>query len=368
MPRHRAGHDEDVSLKRLFFFLCWLLIAILISSCSTFASPKYDGPITETFDGEHFVNQDPVRDHGFLDMLRWTVNRDRGPWPNWIESVPGPKPPNRVGQGELRVTFVNHATMLVQIDGLNILSDPVWSMRVGPKPWLGVKRHRDPGIRLEDLPPIDVIMISHNHYDHLDMPTLKRLAKKHNPKILAGLGVQALLQQNGLTNAQDLDWWEETQLGEIAITFVPARHWSSRGLTDRKTSLWGGFVVTSASGSVYFAGDTGWGQHFEQVGKRFAPIRLAILPIGAYRPRWFMRDMHISPDEAVNAHEVLNASTSIGMHFGTFPLADDGQLEPTISLELAKAKRYPHLPRFWTLQFGEGMDVPEVAEAVGKAE
>lgn len=337
---------------------------MLAAGCSTFASPRYEGPATETFNGEHFVNQDPVHEHGFLDMMRWSVNRERGLWPDWIDSMPGPKPPDRVGPGELRVTFVNHATTLVQIDGLNILTDPVWSMRVGPKPWLGVKRRRDPGIRFNDLPPIDVVVISHNHYDHLDMPTLKQLAEKHDPKILAGLGVQALLKQNGLTNTKELDWWEETQFGEIKITFVPAQHWSSRGLTDRRTSLWGGYVITSVDGSVYFAGDTGWGRHFEQIGQKFAPIRLAILPIGAFRPLWFMSDVHISPEEALRAHDALQASTSIGMHFGTFALADDGQLEPTLRLELAKAKRYPDLLRFWALEFGEGIDVPKVVDVL----
>lgn len=163
-----------------------------------------------------------------------------------------------------------------------------------------------------------------------------------------------------MTNGHDLAWWESTEIDELSITFVPSRHWNGRGLTDRETSLWGGFVVTSEAGSVYFAGDTGWGRHFEQIGEKFAPVRLAILPIGAFKPRWFMQDVHISPEEAVKAHEVLGASTSVAMHFGTFALADDGLFEPLVRLGLAKAKRYPNIPRFLTLEFGEGVDVAEL--------
>lgn len=333
-----------------------------LTGCATFAAPGYEGPVSKNFDGKQFLNEEPMQQHKRMDMLRWMVNRKQGPWPEWVDAEPGPKPPERVGQGDLRVTFINHSTTLVQLDGLNILTDPVWSDRVGPTSWLGVKRHRAPGIRFEDLPPIDAVLISHNHYDHLDLPTLQRLAEEHNPKILVGLGVNAYLQENGLHNGHDMDWWKSVQIGETEITFVPARHWSSRGLTDRAATLWGGFVVSSPTGSVYFAGDTGWGSHFEQIGERFAPIRLAILPIGAFLPVWFMKDVHISPEEAVEAHEVLGASTSIAVHYGTFPLADDGMLEPIVRLDLAKAKRYPNLPRFWALDFGEGVDVPEVSE------
>ncbi|MBA2664404.1 MAG: MBL fold metallo-hydrolase [Bradymonadaceae bacterium] len=351
-------------MRRLAFALVGLVAgALLLKGCSTFASPIYEAPPSEHFDGRQFINPDPIDDKGFFDFLRWVSTRKPGYWSDWTDAQPGPKPPERVGMGELRVTFVNHATTLVQVDGLNILTDPVWSMRVGPRPYLGIKRRRPPGIRFEDLPPIDAVLISHNHYDHLDIPTLERLAQAHNPKIFVGLGTNALLECHGLTNGQDLAWGQAEQLGpETTIVRVPAQHFTNLGLTDRNNSQWGGFVITSPAGSVYFAGDTGWGSHFEEIGEQYAPIRLAILPIGAFRPQWFMAPVHISPDEAVDAHEALGAQTIVAMHFGTFALADDGQFEPPIRLDLSAAKRYPVLPRFWVLDFGEGRDVPGIGE------
>ncbi len=312
-----------------------------------FAAPRYRGPISDHFDGRRFHNPGPgwQSERAFL---KWQFNRQRGYWPRWMDAPYGPPPPKRVGDGQLRVTFVNHATTLIQIDGMNILTDPVWSERVSPFGFAGPKRHRAPGIRFQDLPPIDIVLVSHNHYDHLDVATLQRLA---GSKIITPLGNAALMKRHGIV-ASELDWWQS----EGPITVVPAQHFSARGMSDRNRNLWGGFMIASRSGNVYFAGDTGWGNHFEEIARRCQPIRVALLPIGAYLPRWFMRYAHIEPAEAVRAHFVLRAQTSIAIHFGSFELGDDGQFEPVRDLERAIVANND--PRFWILDHGEGRDIP----------
>ena len=311
------------------------------------AAPRYRGPLTDHFDGERFHN--PNGDwQSERSFIKWMLNRDRGHWDEWTDAPCGPPPPRRVGDGELRVTFINHATTLLQLDGINILTDPIWSERTSPVGFAGPRRHRPPGIRFEDLPPIDLVLVSHNHYDHLDIPTLKRLRRC---KIITPLGNGALMRRHGIA-ATELDWWQS----EAAITAVPAQHFCARGLTDRNRNLWSGFVISSRFGNVYFAGDTGWGDHFAEISRRFQPIRLALLPIGAYRPRWFMRPVHIDPAEAVEAHGVLRAQTSMAIHFGCFALGDDGQFEPVRDLRLAIAASGN--PRFWILEHGEGRAVP----------
>lgn len=329
-----------------------------------FSAPKYKGPKSDHFDGKRFLNQSEIAHQGARDVLKWLAQREQGEWRKWTDAEPGPKPPERVGRGELRVTWVNHATVLVQMDGLNLLTDPIWSDRCSPVGFAGPKRVRPPGIRFEDLPKIDAVLVSHNHYDHLDLPTLKRLAEKHQPRIFAGLGNKLLLDREQIGGAVDLDWWNEVPLSdEVKLTAVPAQHFSGRGPFDRDATLWMGFVVSGPAGHVYFAGDTGFGPHFAQIADRFGPMRLALLPIGAYRPRWFMSPVHISPDEALKAHEILRAATSVGIHFGTFPLADDGEHEPVRELEKLLAQTDP-TPRFWILDFGEGRDVPALDSSV----
>ena len=333
---------------------------LVFSACSTFAAPPYDGPPRDDHDGKRFKNPEPMEEKGFGDFLRWMRTRDREPWlgPKNREYTYAKAPPTQVGDGELRVTFINHATLLVQIDGVNILTDPVFSKRVGPRPYLGVKRKRPPGIRFEDLPPIDVVVVSHNHYDHFDVPTLRRLADAHQPLILVGLGSKGILDGKDVSRVEELGWGDRRRVTEgHVIHRTAAQHFSSRGLTDRDTNQWGAFVFESPHGSVYFAGDTGWGSHFEEAGEHFDPIRLAILPIGAYLPRWFMAPVHISPQEAVDAHEALKAQTSVAMHFGTFQLADDGEFNPPVRLKRTLLER-ERSHEFWVLGFGEGRDVP----------
>jgi L-ascorbate metabolism protein UlaG (beta-lactamase superfamily) len=326
------------------------------------AAPRYQGPTSDHFDGARFHNPVAIPHAGFGDLLRWQLNRQRGPWTGHPDAPPGPPPPTRVGRGALRVTFVNHATVLIQMDGLNVLTDPIWSERASPVRFAGPRRRRPPGIRFEDLPPIDLVIVSHNHYDHMDAPTLRRLAAAHRPRIAAGLGNGALLAREGIAGAVELDWWQGIPVSaaggaEMRLTAVPAQHFSQRGLGDRDRTLWTGYVLSGPAGAVYFAGDTGFGPHFRQVRERFGAVRLALLPIGAYRPEWFMSGVHVSPDGALEAHRVLGAGTSAAIHFGTFELADDGEAEPPARLAALLAGLDPR-PRFWVLGFGEGRDVP----------
>jgi L-ascorbate metabolism protein UlaG (beta-lactamase superfamily) len=301
----------------------------------SFAVPGYEGPASDHFDGKRFRNLEGT-DHGFFAFLKWITNREQGTWRDWIETSPGPAPPERAAPGRLRVTWVNHATLLVQLDGVNILTDPVWSDRVSPVSWAGPRRHRAPGIRFEDLPPIDVVAVSHNHYDHMDVATLRRLVDAHKPVIFCGLGNGAFLEKEGVSGSRELDWWDSVGIdGDVRLTSVPARHFSARGPGDRDRALWTGFVFSGPGGSVYFAGDTGYGSHFAEIGERLGPIDVALLPIGAFRPRWFMSPVHIDPREAIEAHRDLGAHVTIPMHYGTFPLGDDGETEPVDVLRQA---------------------------------
>lgn len=341
-------------------FGVFTLLIIGITFIQNAAAQPVHGQSSDHFDGKRFRNLDEGGDHGFFDLLRWQTGRlfkKRGAWSSYKNYPAAVAPPVRVDGGNLRVTFVGHATMLIQVGGVNILTDPVWSKRVSPLSFVGPKRVRPPGIRFEDLPPIHAVLISHNHYDHLDVPTLKRLAEAHQPRIFVGLGNNKLLKAKKISGATELDWWQSSELANgVRITSVPARHWSGRGIGDRNQTLWGGYVVESSAGTVYFAGDTGFGIHFERIAERFPVIRLALLPIGAHLPRWFMQANHMSPEDAVRAHQVLRPKTSLGIHFGTFPLADEGERQPVE--ELRQALFRTNNPDFDVLAFGEGRDIP----------
>lgn len=250
-------------------------------------------------------------------------------------------------------------TFLIQVAGLNLLTDPVWSNRVGPRPWIGPRRRRPPGLVLDELPPIDAILLSHNHYDHCDIPTLQRLWSSHRPKLYAPLGNERFLLRHGIASAKELDWWEQRPLGrDVTLHCVPAQHFSGRGLHDRDKTLWCGFVVETPAGRIYFAADTGYGSHFSAISARFPEIRLALLPIGAFRPQWFMGPVHMEPGEAVRAHEEMGIRTSVATHYGTFPLADDGEQEPEEVLAEALAARPAGTIDFRTLAHGLGTDIP----------
>lgn len=298
-----------------------------------------------------------VPDQSFLDVIQWMRTRKIGPWRKWIPSTPGAPPPPAVEGAALRVTFVNHATVLLQTGGCNILTDPVWSRRVSPVSFTGPQRHRDPGIRFEDLPAIHCILISHNHYDHLDLPTLRRLAAAHDPEIFCPLGVGSKVRRAGLERVREMDWWQHQSWQGIGVHCVPAQHFSARTPFDRNRTLWCGWMLETSCGRVYFAGDTGFGPLFQAIAERFAPIRLALLPIGAYEPEWFMGPVHMTPEQAIEAKSILRASLAAAIHFGTFALADDGETEPVDRLRMALRDR-PGAETFWVLEEGEGRLLP----------
>ncbi|MFV1996637.1 MAG: MBL fold metallo-hydrolase [Acidiferrobacterales bacterium] len=352
-------------LKRILtgtLILILLLVLVVLTGGYLYSGPQYQGPVTDHFDGERFYNPGgALTDKSFKDFIRWRFNRKVGPWRDWVPASPGKPPPISVTGDKLRVTYVNHATVLLQMSGGNILTDPIWSERASPISWIGPRRVRPPGIRFEDLPPIDAVVISHNHYDHLDLPTLVRLRNKHNPVFVVQLGNKLLLQKYGFKKIVELDWWEKTNIVPgISIYSTPSQHFSSRGFFDRNATLWGGYVIDGPGGRVFFGGDTGMGPHFDSIRKRFSPLRLALLPIGAFRPEWFMKESHMSPLQAIDAHLKLQAQTSMAMHYGTFHLGDDGETEPVERWRDIIRENGLKESRLWVLNFGEGRDVPAV--------
>ncbi len=307
----------------------------------------------------HFKNPQ-TRRSGFGGFLKWIFHRERAAWPGWIESTASTVPASRVSGNEIRVTFVNHSTFLIQTDGMNILTDPIWSDWAGPLPYVGSKRVRSPGIRFEYLPVIDAVLVSHNHYDHMDIPTLKALGEKFSPLFVTGLGNKKFLEKRVSGRVEELDWWEKTSLPNgRSIYFVPAQHFSGRAPWNIDKSLWGGFMIESSPGQIYFAGDTGFGEFFEQIHDRFPDIKVALLPVGAYEPRWFMSAVHLNPDDAVRAHQILKPRLSVGIHLGTFHLSDEGIDAPARQLEEA-IKRHGVKPEdFIILDFGETVTVAD---------
>jgi len=276
------------------------------------------------FDGKRFYNPGAPQAAGFLDFLRWQLTRRPEPSPDFISDVEQSTPPPRVEGSGLRTTLVNHSTVLLQQHGFNILTDPIWSERASPVSWAGLRRRRKPGVAFENLPSIDAVLISHNHYDHLDLPTLRRLAARENSPFIVPIGVARLLRSQNIGPAHELDWGGSLLLQGFTIHCVPAMHFSARGIFDRNKTLWCGYLIECQEKLVYFAGDTAFGAHFAQIREKFGSPHLALLPIGAYDPRWFMSPVHMAPDEAIRAHDILAARTSIGIHHGTFKLTDEG--------------------------------------------
>lgn len=330
-----------------------LLLALILLSFMGCSGAYYKGDKSDHFDGERFYNKTNNVTKTLWQVLKWRFSGNRTPWP---ESVPVNQVKienERVNNGSAVVTFINHATFLIQVDGLNILTDPVYSQRTSPVSFAGPKRVRKPGVAFEDLPPIDVVIISHDHYDHLDVETLKKLNEKFSSHFLIGLGNDKLLNEIGLKNIKTFDWHQSVILQNIKFTFTPCQHWSGRGLFDRRKTLWGAWVIDAPSMKSYFAGDTGYGEFFKETGKRYGPFDLAMIPIGAYEPRWFMKKQHVNPEEAVQAHIDLKSNFSIGMHFGTFQLTDEAINQPKIDLNFAKDKMNIDDKQFLAPDFGE---------------
>ena len=340
-------------MRKPFSKLLGLATGAYATRRSLRGGPGHRGAPSDHFDGALFFNPDASAGKSFGDFLRWQRTSQPKPWPEWVPNKATPRLPAKVHHGEIALTFVNHITYLLQFADLNVLTDPVYSGRVSPVQWSGPKRVRAPGLAFEALPRIDVVLVSHNHYDHLDLDTLQRLEEQHRPLFLTGLGNRAFLEEHGLGRVRELDWWQQTNHDSARITCTPAQHWSGRGISGRNKSLWGGFLVEHGGLKAYFAGDTGYWRHFRELRQRHGVMDLALLPIGAYEPRWFMRDQHMDPEEAVRAHLDLEARLSVGTHYGCFQLTDEGIDDPVRDLEAARARLGVPAERFRCLETGE---------------
>jgi L-ascorbate metabolism protein UlaG (beta-lactamase superfamily) len=318
-------------------------------------NPYYRGPTSDHFDGLRFLNPgQPETDRSLRDIWRWQSSRKSAKWPTQVAVTPT-VPQARVDS--MRVTMVGHATLLIQIAGLNILTDPVWSERASPITFAGPKRVTVPGVALKDLPPIDVVLVSHNHYDHLDVATLRQLQQAHRPLLVTPLGNDTLIRKK-IPDARLAvgDWDERLTIGPSATAVVTrANHWSNRGLGDRRMALWAGFLVNTTRGSVWFAGDTGYGDGsvFRDMRARHGTPDVALIPIGAYEPRWFMSAQHVDPEQAVRIFQDIGARQAIGIHWGTFQLTDEGRNAPRAELVDALARFGVEPTRFAAAEPGD---------------
>jgi L-ascorbate metabolism protein UlaG (beta-lactamase superfamily) len=310
--------------------------------------------VSDHFDGRRFVNPTGTAGQPFSKVPRM-LREPRTPWPTHVEVRPQ-VPPALDGAAAV-VTFIGHSTFLIQTAAGNLLTDPIYSERASPLTWAGPRRVREPGVRFDDLPPIATVLLSHNHYDHCDLPTLRMLAKRFDPEVVTPIGNGRLVRSAGTRRVVELDWWQQTTGGTLPITLTPAYHFSARTPFDKNRALWGGFVLVAGHARIFFAGDTAYADFFSDLRRRLGPIDLALLPIGAYEPRWFMQAVHMNPAEAVQAHLDLDAAQSIAMHFGTFQLTTEGIDDPPRALEEACRTRNVPLSRFRTLGFGESARV-----------
>jgi L-ascorbate metabolism protein UlaG (beta-lactamase superfamily) len=324
----------------------------------------YAGPPSDHFDGTAFFNPGRPWGKSLAALLRWHLARQgKEAWPDRWPAAVAPRPQRRVDGDRLVVTAVGHASVLLQTGGLNLLVDPVWSDRASPLSFIGPRRVNPPGIAFDDLPPIDAVLLTHNHYDHLDVDTLRRLAAAERPpRVVTALGNDAILRDAGISlSASGHDWNERVSLApDVAVTLTECYHWSARGFSDRRHALWAAFVIEAPGGPVYHIGDTGYGDGapFRAVRERFGPPRLALVPIGAYEPRWFMRDQHVDPDEAVRIVLDCGARHAAGHHWGTFKLTDEGVTRPPEALEAALHRHGVAQDRFRALRAGDVWEVP----------
>ncbi len=350
-----------------------------LASCAT-VNDDYSPAKKHHRQGGFQNNYTTADDKSQWDFLRWQLERARAGLP---------KPPERpttvvapdmkfVGANigsrqEPAITWIGHATMLVQMGGLNILTDPIFSDRASPVQFAGPKRYQPPGIALKDLPHIDAVLLSHNHYDHLDTGSVKALNAQAGgaPIFIVPLGVKKWFAGEGITNVQQLDWWDKTTVktaaGQVEVHFTPVQHWSARGSGDRRATLWGGYALFASDFHTYFSGDTGYSQDFIDTQKHFAARQtealgggfdMALIAVGAYEPRWFMKEQHVNPEEAVQIHLDLKAKRSIGVHWGTFDLTDESLDQPPKDLAAARAAKKLPQEAFDVMAIGQTLKLP----------
>ena len=318
-------------MKSWFLFFALILLSFVVRA--------KDFSVSDHYNGKTFFNPGQNQLLSFWDVLKWKMNGSASVWPEHIANKTYALPKIEPSQRAI-ITFVNHATFLIQLNDLTILTDPMFSNRAGPFSFMGPARIREPGVKMDELPAIDVVVISHNHYDHLDLESLRVLDAKFHPLFLVPLGNRILLEEAGLQNIQELDWWEERTVKQTKIVSTPVQHWSARGLFDKNKSLWGGYFIQSPAFKAYFGGDTGYSSHFTDTQKRLGSPDVAMLPIGAYSPDYLMQINHMNPEEAIQAHKDLRPLYSFGMHFGTFPLTDEEINEPVERLQKAQVENF----------------------------
>ncbi len=341
--------------------VCLLKVAVVLAASVLTTAWAASGPAAASepamsahHRGKRFQNNDlEFEPKGLRALLAWRYDAIRDGLPK-----PPQTPTPRVAPDlafiranalagvamEPAVTWIGHASALLQSGGANILVDPIFSERASPLSFLGPKRHVAPGLALAELPHIDAVLISHNHYDHLDAASVDALAAQAGgpPLFIVPLGVKAWLADRGIANAVELDWWQSARVGAVEVVFTPSQHWSGRSLTDRMETLWGGYAILAPDFQTFFAGDTAYSKDFADIHAHFAArhgagrgFDLALIPIGAYEPRWFMSGQHVDPDEAVRIHLDVLAAHSIGVHWGTFQLTDESLDEPPRALAAA---------------------------------
>ena len=341
----RRYEVSRVYLGVFFIFFCYFLGKVGFEM-----KRQVSYPVTDHYDGKNFFN--PWGNNvskSLWDVLKWRWTSKARPWPEEELAQAQPFILKKGESGSLHVTYVGHATTLIQDGQINILTDPQWSERASPLSFIGPKRIRPPGVSLSDLDHLDYVLVSHNHYDHMDLPTLQRLDQTFHPQFIVPLGNAPILQSVGISRVVELDWWETYQ----QIQLVPVQHWSTRSLSDRNEALWGGFVIMLSGKKVFFAGDTGYGPQFKMIREHCGEMDLSLLPIGAYEPRWFMKEQHMNPEDAALAHIDLGSKKSLAIHFETFRLTDEGFSEPRQELQKALLKRQIRKDDFLAPQVGE---------------
>lgn len=311
---------------------------------------------SDHFNGKTFFYPGGETRRGLIDVLRWKFTSKAAPWPGWVDITPQ-RPPPLPTDGAVTATWINHATFLLQTAHYNLLTDPVFSERVSPVSWAGPRRVHAPGVEFADLPKIDAVLVSHDHYDHCDLPSLRRLAETFQPLFIVPLGYRALLGTIGATRVVELDWWQtRAPVPDLTVTLTPAKHWSRRSVGGTNRRLWGGFFVQTRERSVWFVGDSGYDERlFREIRQRCGPPDFALIPIGAYEPRWFMQSAHMNPAEAVQAHLDVGARQSVAMHWGTFQLTDEAREAPVVALEQARAEAEVDADMFRVLQPGQSI-------------
>lgn len=371
---------SSVFIKKLAIQFIAIFALIGLTACTT-VNEDYN-PAKKHHRPEGFQNNyTEATDKSRLDLLRWQIERARAGLPKPPEQLTPVVLPdmkfvstNHGAAQEPAITWIGHATMLVQMGGLNILTDPIFSERSSPVQFAGPKRYQPPGIALKDLPRIDVVLLSHNHYDHLDTASVKALSVQEGgaPLFIVPLGVKKWFAAAGITNVQQMDWWDKTTVkatnGQIEVHFTPVQHWSARSLSDRRATLWGGFAVFAPDFHLYFSGDTGYSKDFLDTRERFAGMQteqqgggfdMALIAVGAYEPRWFMKEQHVNPEEAVQIHLDLKAKRSVGVHWGTFDLTDESLDQPPKDLAAARAAKKLPQEAFDVMAIGQTLKLPK---------